>query len=167
MGPISLAELPQRGPHVAGGRHSEPPLWRLANLVCTLALGVVAIGFSVPTARWAEVLAVTPGQTRSLQALLLGPAVTVDMKFHLLRAATFFIALLLLLGVVWAVFAWYSKGRALSEPQTLGERLLAEMGALVAGCGGLALWATASLTALTFRPAGWPKAAWSCSGQRQ
>jgi photosystem II stability/assembly factor-like uncharacterized protein len=116
-----------------------PPLWRVANLVCSLALLVAAGGLTVAVARWAHVLAMTPRQTRSLNSFGLGPAVTVDLQLHVVRAAIFFLSLFVLLGVLWVVFAWFGTGRALNEPGTVGTRLFAGFGALLTGCGGLAL----------------------------
>jgi hypothetical protein len=78
----------------------EPPLWRVANLVCYLALLLPAAGLSIAGGRWAYVLVVTPGQTRSLSSYVLGPGVTVDMQLHLFRAATFFFALVAPRGAV-------------------------------------------------------------------
>jgi len=50
--------------------------------------------------------------------------------------------------VLWAVFAWYGTGRALSEPETLGERLLATAAIWWTSDGGLT-WRRANLSART------------------
>jgi photosystem II stability/assembly factor-like uncharacterized protein len=117
---------------------SEPPLWRVASLVCSQTLATLASGASFAAAWALYVVAETPGRARAL-ADLGPPALTIVMHFHYLRAGAFFLAVLSLACVLWVLFAWQSTGRGLIEPRTTGERLRGQLGALLTGCCGIAL----------------------------